>query len=71
MRLVQGKGSDFFAVEALGEFGAVRHMIFFVVKLETCEVHIAGIRTNSDGAWMQQIARQLTVAVSAARLPRL
>ena len=26
---------DFFAVETLGVFGAVRHMVFFVVKLET------------------------------------
>ncbi len=51
---------DFFAVEVLGVFGAVRHMVFFVVKLETREVHIAGIRVNPDGAWMKQIARNLT-----------
>lgn len=41
---------DFFAAEALGLFGAVRHMVFFVVKLETREVHISGIRANPDGA---------------------
>jgi putative transposase len=34
--------------------------MFFVVKLETREVHIAGIRVNPDGAWMKQIARNLT-----------
>tara|TARA_R110002073_G_scaffold177151_1_gene334889 strand:- start:298 stop:1443 length:1146 start_codon:yes stop_codon:yes gene_type:complete len=51
---------DFFSVETLGVFGAVRHMVFFVVKLETREVHIAGIRVDPDGAWMKQIARNLT-----------
>ncbi len=51
---------DFFAVETLGIFGAVRHLVFFVVKLETREVHIAGIRINPDGAWMKQVARNLT-----------
>ena len=51
---------DFFAVETLGVFGAVRHMVFFVIKIETREVHIAGIRVNPDGAWMKQMARNLT-----------
>ncbi len=51
---------DFFAVETLGVFGAVRHLVFFVINLETREVHIAGIRVNPDGAWMKQIARNLT-----------
>ena len=51
---------DFFAVEILGVFGAVRHLVFFVVKLESREVHIAGIRANPDGAWMKQVARNLT-----------
>ena len=47
-------------METIGVFGAVRHLVFFVVKLETREVHIAGIRANPDGAWMKQIARNLT-----------
>ena len=51
---------DFFAVETLGVFGAVRHMVFFVIKIETREVHIAGIRIDPDGAWMKQVARNLT-----------
>lgn len=49
---------DLFAVETLGLFGPLRHMVFFVVKLETHEVHIAGIRINPDGAWMKQIGPQ-------------
>ena len=35
-------------------------MVFFVMKLETREVHIAGIRVDPDGAWMKQMARNLT-----------
>ncbi len=30
------------------------------IKLETREVHIAEIRVNPDGAWMKQVARNLT-----------
>jgi len=51
---------DFFSVEVLGIFGAVRYMVLFVIKIETREVEIAGIRIDPDGAWMTQIARNLT-----------
>jgi putative transposase len=50
---------DFFAVETLGMFGTVRHMVFFVIELRTRAVQIAGMRINPDGAWMMQIARNL------------
>jgi hypothetical protein len=48
---------DFFAVETLGAFGAVRVMVFFLIELKSRAVHIAGIRIDPDGAWMTQIAR--------------
>ena len=51
---------DFFSVEVLGLFGAVRHMVLFVIKLQTREVEIAGIRVAPDDAWMKQVARNLT-----------
>lgn len=51
---------DFFSVEALSAFGTVRHMVFFVMEIKTRVVHIAGIRIDPDGAWMKQIARNLT-----------
>ena len=51
---------DFFNVEVLGVFGAVRCSVFFVIRLETREVHIAGIRVNPNGEWMRQVARNLT-----------
>lgn len=50
---------DFFAVETLGAFGTVRHMVFFVMELKSRAVHIAGIRIDPDGAWMMQVARNL------------
>ena len=34
-------------------------MVFFVIELKSRAVQIAGIRINPNGAWMQQIARNL------------
>ncbi len=51
---------DFFTVEVLGIFGAVRYHVFFVMEIQSRVVEIAGIRINPDGAWMKQMARNLT-----------
>ena len=51
---------DFFTVEVLGIFGAVRYSVFFVIELQTRAVEIAGMRVNPNGEWMEQIARNLT-----------
>ncbi|MCP4873059.1 MAG: hypothetical protein GY898_30570, partial [Proteobacteria bacterium] len=40
----------------------VRYSIFFVIKLKTRTVHIAGISPNPTGKWMKQLARNLTDA---------
>jgi putative transposase len=50
---------DFFGVEMLGIFGAVRYMVFFVIELKSRAVYVAGIRIDSDGARMMQVARNL------------
>jgi transposase len=50
---------DFFAVETLGIFGSVRHVVFFVIELKSRAVHIAGVRVDPDGALMLQVARNL------------
>ncbi len=50
---------DFFSVETVGVFGAVRVMVFFVIELKSRAVHIAGMRVAPDGAWMIQVARNL------------
>ena len=54
---------DFFTVEALGLTGTVRYMVFFVMVVKTRAVEIAGIASNPDGRWMQQMAPNLTDTV--------
>jgi len=54
--------ADFFTVEVLTWRGLVRHWVFFVMDIKTRRVEIVGITRNPSGAWMQQIARNLTDA---------
>jgi hypothetical protein len=56
--------ADFFGVEVLTRGGLVRYLVFFVIELRTRRVHIAGIGCNPQGAWMVQLARNLTDATS-------
>ena len=42
--------------------GVVRYFVFFVMKLKTRTVEIAGITCQPDEAWMTQVARNLTDA---------
>jgi len=56
--------ADFFTVEALTMRGLVRYVVFFVMKLKTRRVVIAGITHQPDEAWMTQVARNLTAAGS-------
>src|SRR5450759_380713 len=53
---------DFFSVEALGISGMVRHMVFFVIKIKSRAIEIAGIQVDPGGEWMKQIARNLVDA---------
>jgi transposase InsO family protein len=52
--------TDFFSVEVLTRVGLVRYFVLFVIDLQTRRVEIAGIVQQPDGAWMKQIARNLT-----------
>ena len=52
--------ADFFTVEVLTLRGLVRYVVFFVMKLKTRTVEIAGITSQPDEAWMTQVARNLT-----------
>jgi transposase InsO family protein len=54
--------ADFFTVEVLTMRGLVRYVVFFVMKLKTRRVAIAGIMRLPDEAWMTQVARNLTAA---------
>ena len=55
--------TDFFNVEVLTMHGLVRYSVLFVIDLKTRCVHLAGIAHDPYGAWMEQIARNLTDAV--------
>jgi putative transposase len=50
---------DFFAVEALGAFGVVRHLVYIVIEVKSRAVEIAGVAVNQEGKWMAQVARGL------------
>jgi transposase InsO family protein len=54
--------ADFFTVEVLTMGGLVRYFVFFVMRLKTRTVEIAGITCQPNETWMTQIARKLTDA---------
>ncbi len=43
-------------MEALGAFGMVRYMVFFVIDLKSRAVEIAGIAVDPGEKWMKQVA---------------
>jgi hypothetical protein len=51
--------ADSFTVEVLTFGGLVRYVVFFVMKLKSRAVEIAGITRQPDGVWMTQLARNL------------
>ena len=52
--------TDLFTVEVATWRGLVRYFVIFVIDLKTRRVEISGIARSPDGAWMSQIARNLT-----------
>jgi transposase InsO family protein len=53
--------TDFFSTEVWTPGGLVRLYVLFLIKLDTREVHIAGVTVNPNEQWMKQIARNLTM----------
>jgi transposase InsO family protein len=51
--------TDFLTAEILTFHGLVRVHVLFVMDVATRRVEIAGITSNPNGAWMQQVARNL------------
>ena len=51
---------DLFTVEVLTLEGLKRYLVLFVIELKTRSVHIARIHPQPGGAWMEQMARNLT-----------
>ena len=52
--------TDFFAVEVWTPRGLVTYYVLFVIHLSTRSVHIAGVTSTPNGAFMKQVARNLT-----------
>ena len=52
--------TDFFTVEVWTACGLVTYYVLFVIRLKTRCVHIAGVTTATNGAYMKRVARNLT-----------
>jgi putative transposase len=52
--------ADFFTVEVWTCLGLRRFIVPFFIELSTRRVQLAGISTNANGLWMNQIAHNLT-----------
>jgi transposase InsO family protein len=52
--------TDFFSVEVWTATGLKRYAVLFVIELATRRVHIAGIASEPDSAWVTQCSRHLT-----------
>ncbi len=52
--------TDFFTVEVWTPSGLVTYYVLFVMHISTRSVHIAGVTTAPNGAFMKQVARNLT-----------
>jgi transposase InsO family protein len=53
--------TDFFSTEVWTLGGLVTFYVLFLIKLDTREVHIAGITSTPNEQWMKQMARNLTM----------
>jgi hypothetical protein len=54
-------GTDFFTVEVLTLRGLVTYYVLFFIHLESRRVEVAGITSHPNEAWMEQIARNVTM----------
>lgn len=52
--------TDFFTVEFWTPSGLINYYVLFVMHISTRCVHIAGVTTAPNGAFMKQVARNLT-----------
>jgi len=52
--------SDFFSVELLVKGKLIRCMVLFAVDLSTRQAEILDLRSQPNGPWMEQIARNVT-----------
>src|SRR5438445_10601104 len=53
--------TDFFTAEVWTLGGLVTYYVLFFIRLSTREVHVAGVTTHPNQAWMMQVARNVTM----------
>jgi transposase InsO family protein len=53
--------TDFFSTEVWTLGGLVTFYILFFIKLDTRQVHLAGVTAHPNAPWMMQVARNLTM----------
>ena len=53
--------TDFFSTEVWTLGGLVTYYVLFFIKLDTREVHLAGITAHPTEQWMMQVARNVTM----------
>jgi transposase InsO family protein len=53
--------TDFFSTEVWTLGGLVTFYVLFLIKLDTREVHLAGVTSHPNEMWMMQMARNLTM----------
>jgi transposase InsO family protein len=53
--------TDFFSTEVWTLGGLVTFYVLFLIKLDTREVHLAGVTSHPNEVWMMQVARNLTM----------
>jgi putative transposase len=54
--------TDFFTTEVWTWCGLVTYYILFFIRINTREVHVAGLTPHPDHRWMTQMARNITMA---------
>jgi transposase InsO family protein len=62
--------ADFFTVEVWTRRGLQRFLVLFFIDLSTRRVKIAGVGSQANGLWMNQIARNLTDPVDGLLLDK-
>src|SRR5215469_3562542 len=57
-------GTDFFTVEVLTLRGLITYYVLFFIHLESRRICLAGVTRRPDQAWMEQMARNVTMEES-------
>jgi putative transposase len=60
--------ADFFTIEAWTWKGLTRFLVLFLIDLSSRKVQVTGVTREANGAWMSQVARNLSDAAEGFRI---